>query len=107
MKTKSENPLPKMLPGAVCRQWKKCGKPTCRCRLGQLHGPYYYRFFRVNGVLHKRYVRPHELAITQAACAERREAEGAFRQTFSKSRGLLRHFYALLRDGEDQAIFER
>jgi hypothetical protein len=104
MKTKSEKLLPKMLPGTVCRQWKKCGKANCHCRLGQLHGPYYYRFFRVGRVLQKRYVRPGELAVTQAACVSRRENEGECRRELSRHRGLLRHFQALLRDTEGQTL---
>lgn len=52
----SSNPLPKTLPGAVCEQWRTCGRKNCRCARGQPHGPYYYRFFRVNGRLRKEYV---------------------------------------------------
>jgi uncharacterized protein DUF6788 len=31
------------LPGAVCEQWKRCGKPNCRSGAGELHGPYLQR----------------------------------------------------------------
>lgn len=27
----------------------RCGKPTCRCAAGQLHGPYWYRYYRKGG----------------------------------------------------------
>ena len=33
-------PIPAELPGAVCQQWVKCGKPNCHCARGELHGPY-------------------------------------------------------------------
>ena len=25
------------------RQWRTCGKATCRCAAGELHGPYWYK----------------------------------------------------------------
>jgi hypothetical protein len=48
---KTENSLPKIepLPGAVCIQWKRCGKANCKCSNGMLHGPYYYRFWYAGG----------------------------------------------------------
>ena len=42
--------------GSLHPEWKRCGKPTCRCRLGALHGPYWYRHFREDGRQRKRYV---------------------------------------------------
>jgi uncharacterized coiled-coil DUF342 family protein len=30
------------LPGSLRRRLIRCGKCNCRCRQGQLHGPYYY-----------------------------------------------------------------
>ena len=53
--TKTAQPLPKV--GALCAQWVRCGTPGCRCARGELHGPYYYRFWREDGRLRKRYVR--------------------------------------------------
>ncbi len=73
MTTEPAKTLPKMLPGAVCAQWKRCGKPGCRCARGALHGPYYYRFWREDGRLRKAYVRPSELAAVRAACDEERQ----------------------------------
>jgi hypothetical protein len=64
-------PLPKTLPGTVCVQWVRCGRPNCRCALGRLHGPYTYHFARVNGRLRKRYVRPADVARVWAACQAR------------------------------------
>ncbi len=75
MRTKPENPLPKMLPGAVCAQMVRCGKPNCKCARGELHGPYFYHFERVNGVLIKRYVKKKDVTAMRAACDARREGE--------------------------------
>jgi hypothetical protein len=34
----------------------KCGKASCRCAQGQLHGPYWYRYQRVGGRVVSAYV---------------------------------------------------
>jgi hypothetical protein len=47
--------LPKKM--AICEQYRKCGKAGCRCINGELHGPYYFHFYRVNGQLKKTYIR--------------------------------------------------
>ena len=65
------DPLPKTLPGVVCAQRVRCGKPGCRCARGEPHLAY-YRFWREGGRLRKRYVRPADLAAARAACAARR-----------------------------------
>ena len=31
-----------VLRGALASQGRRCGKPTCRCARGELHGPYTY-----------------------------------------------------------------
>lgn len=64
------------LPGTVHEQYIRCGKPNCRCAQGQLHGPYYYRFWRDRrGRLHKDYVRKADLEAVRAACEARREEQ--------------------------------
>ncbi len=73
MRTKTENLLPKTAPGAVCEQMVRCGKHNCKCRRGELHGPYFYHFMRVDGVLVKRYVKANDVALMRAACEARRQ----------------------------------
>ena len=68
IETKFENLLPKM-PGAVCAQMVRCGKPSCKCTRGELHGPYFYRFVWEDGKQRKRYVRQTEVQQIRAACA--------------------------------------
>jgi hypothetical protein len=49
--------LPKMRGiGSVHLEFKRCGKPTCRCSRGLLHGPYIYRHWRENGRQRKAYI---------------------------------------------------
>lgn len=45
----------------IYKQFKKCGKATCRCAGGALHGPYYYRFYREDRRLKKQYLRKAEV----------------------------------------------
>ena len=42
---------------AVCAQYVKCGKPNCKCALGQPHGPYFAAFWKENGRIRKRYIK--------------------------------------------------
>jgi hypothetical protein len=65
--------LPKTgLPGVVCVQWVRCGRPNCRCAGGRRHGPYHYRFFRDAGKLKKVYVGRADLEEVRARCNARR-----------------------------------
>ena len=59
METRSRNPLPNRLPGAVCAQYV--------VRAEKRHGPYWYRFYRERGRLRKVYVRPDDLEQIEKA----------------------------------------
>ena len=53
--------IPEKLPktpaiGSVHLEFKRCGKPTCRCCQGLLHGPYAYLNRRDRGSQRKTYV---------------------------------------------------
>jgi hypothetical protein len=67
--TKQVETLPKM--GAVCAHWVRCGRPSCRCANGELHGPYHYLFWRDSGRLRKRYVKTADAADMRAEYAAR------------------------------------
>lgn len=79
--------------GTLARQWVRCGRPSCRCARGELHGPYWYHFTREGGRLRKRYVKPGDLADVRAGieARRRRKAETTF------SRAALREAWAYLR----------
>jgi hypothetical protein len=61
--------LPKIepLPGALLGNQVRCGKPTCRCVHGALHGPYLYRRWREHGRQRRQYVRPANLEQVREA----------------------------------------
>ena len=91
MENKSDNPLDKTsgqlpaLPGVVCAQWRRCGKPNCHCVTGDRHGPYFYRCFRVGGKLRQQYVKREDVPQVQAACEQRQRNEQALRRTLQQS----------------------
>lgn len=37
-------------------EYVRCGKPGCHCAAGTPHGPYWYRYEKRSGKLHKEYV---------------------------------------------------
>jgi hypothetical protein len=76
-----------MLPGVVCAQRVRCGKPNCRCATGQRHLAY-YRFWREGGRLCKRYVPRADLERVRAACQARREARRLLVQSWEEWRRL-------------------
>ncbi len=57
------------LKGEVCAQYIRCGKPNCRCRQGNPHGPYYYRIWRDGSRVRKIYVKQADLENVRQACA--------------------------------------
>ncbi len=102
--TKTENPLPKKLPGAICAQMIRCGKPSCKCVGGALHGPYYYHFFRVDGALIKRYVRAENISQALAACHARCAEEKQRRKELRENAHQLASILERIRQGEETLL---
>jgi hypothetical protein len=86
--TKTPEPLPKTLPGVVCTQRVRCGKPGCHCAHGQGHIAY-YRFWRESGRLRKCYVRRADLESVRAACAARQRAQRQHAEAWQEWRQLV------------------
>jgi len=86
--TETLESLPKMLPGTVCVQWQKCGRKNCRCTRGELHGPYFFRFWREDGKLRKAYVKRSELETVRKQCAARQQQRLQLRQGLNDWRNL-------------------
>ena len=96
MKPQSVNPLDKtrlkgidLQPGAVCVQWRTCGKPTCKCARGERHGPYYTWFWRSKGKLIAQYVKREDVDAVRAECQANREFQRDLRQTRKDAQQLL------------------
>ena len=56
--------------GSLQPEYKRCGKRTCRCSSGELHGPYWYYHWRENGRQRKLYVPRDEVAGVLDACRD-------------------------------------
>jgi uncharacterized membrane protein len=78
------------LPGEVCAQYIRCGKPKCRCEDGERHGPYYYRIWREGEQIHKVYVKRAELAAVQIACEAHRDCRQMLRDSRKRRERLIR-----------------
>jgi len=78
---KSKDLLPKIepLPGSVCAQMKRCGRSNCRCLKGQLHGPYFYQFWRQGRKLRKKYVKKADFERVFKGCEARKENQREMR----------------------------
>ena len=89
--------LPKIEPtsGSLQQEWKACGKPSCRCARGDLHGPYFYRRWREGGRQRRQYVRPADLERVRVGIDAWRRLHPpahALRQELADLRRLLRQF---------------
>jgi hypothetical protein len=86
--TETAGTLPKTLPGSVCAQRVRCGKPGCRCARGPGHLAY-YRFWREGGRLRKCYVRRVDLVAVRAACEARRRERRELAESWQEWRQLV------------------
>ena len=102
--TKTKKTLPKIeLPGIVMSEMKRCGKQNCKCSSGEksdLHGPYYYRYWREQGRLKKQYVEAERVKETTAACIRRQIREKAEREDRERSQALIREMRQVTRNLE-------
>jgi hypothetical protein len=81
--TKTAETLPKIR-GAVCVQW--------RIYKGKRLGPYYFRFWREDGKLRKRYIKRANLALTIAACRKDREERREQRENHAEVMRWIREY---------------
>jgi hypothetical protein len=104
VETKIEKPLPKIVPlqGSVCPQFRRCGKPNCRCAKGELHGAYFYRFWREGVKLRKQYIPRSQVEQVRAACAAYRAEREKERLQREQGWQTFRELMSLLRNLEGQ-----
>jgi len=90
--TKTTKPLPNTLPGAVCAQWRERG--------GTRYGPYYFRFWREGGRLHKEYIKREDVDAVREACVRHREEQQERRRNHAELMQMLRQYKATCREVE-------
>ena len=88
----SANTLPKTGHGSLHLEWRRCGKPNCRCAGGALHGPYYIRRWREGGKQRKAMVKPEDVPRVLAAMEERRRSAAEFSRMVAAVQALGRSF---------------
>ena len=75
--------------GYLTSEYVKCGKTNCRCRDGQLHGPYTYLHYRVweNGTWrqHKKYVPRNQKDDVARKLALAKRADGSLASLLTNS----------------------
>lgn len=71
------------IPGCVIAQYRRCGKPRCRCsRPGEPpHGPYFFHYWRGEGKARKRYLARGDAPRVAALCDHRRTHRADARAT--------------------------
>jgi hypothetical protein len=82
---------------AVCAQYVKCGKPNCKCALGQSHGPYFAAFWKENGRIRKRYIRLADVEQMR----EMSEQPRLFLREIAENDARIRQLKALVREHEE------
>jgi hypothetical protein len=83
------------------REWRRCGKPSCRCARGILHGPYWYLRWREHGRQRRRYVRLERVDAMRVAveeCRRLRPPVWSLRQTLAELRHLAKEIQYVAKD---------
>lgn len=79
--------------GSLHAVYVRCGKASCRCARGELHGPYWRQQWREGGRTQRRYVRQADAARLQAELEVWRVEHpslGSLRQQLTELRRLAR-----------------
>ena len=86
---------------AFVRHGVKCGKTTCRCHAGSLHGPYAFLYWRdEGGRQRRRYVRKADAELIERIVQDRQRAEREARRQALAARAELRQLRSWLRELE-------
>lgn len=75
--------------GGKCYRLEKtrCGKKNCRCTRGELHGPYWYAYYRENGRMRCEYIGKNlpELASLETRVRKACKSSQALRERTAKT----------------------
>jgi hypothetical protein len=78
------------LPGSVCEQTVRCGRPGCHCREGEPHGLDFYRVWREGDRVRKVYVPLGDVGAVRAACEAHRGMQERLRAARAEREALTR-----------------
>lgn len=85
------------LSGKLTTQYVTCGKADCRCRNGQLHGPYHYRVWRDGDQIKKEYVKRTDIERVRNSCQAFQDMMGSIMRLRAERRRLSRRIKQSLR----------
>lgn len=86
---------------ALVRHGVRCGKPACRCRRGDLHGPYVFLYWRdTQGRQRRRYVKQADVPAVEEIVTSRRAADREARRQIAQAKTELRQLRRWVRDLE-------
>lgn len=85
---------------ALLTTWTRCGKLTCRCNAGHLHGPYHALHWRDGTVQRRRYVRSTDVPTVRAILAQRRHQQREERLAVAQSLRSWRELACLVEEYE-------
>jgi hypothetical protein len=86
---------------ALVRHGVRCGKVTCHCVRGELHGPYAFLYWRdEQSRQRRRYVRQADVAAVEAIVRQRRAADREERRRTTLAEAELRQLRRWLREFE-------
>jgi hypothetical protein len=85
-------------------QYKRCGRPNCKCSSGSLHGPFFYHVWYVQGTRYKSYVKRADsdrikagIEAFQAQKREQQQSRAEIKAILRENREAHRKLYAILR----------
>lgn len=80
----------------------RCGKPGCRCAIGERHGPYWFLRWREGTRQRRRYVRAEELDAVRAIITRRQRIDRIGRVARRDALADLRELKRWLREMEHE-----
>jgi hypothetical protein len=84
--------------GRFTRLMRVAGKPNCKCARGDLHGPYYHRYYRIGDRVGKEYIRLAELDSVRSACDRHSELQSEIRANNQHFKTLMSSFKTMLKE---------
>ena len=87
---------------ALVRHTVRCGKPNCRCTVGEGHGPYWILRWREGAFQRRRYVRREDVEAVRAVVERRRRDDREARRAVALAVDDLRRMRTWLRDLETE-----
>ena len=79
-----------MIQGSLAEKYLPCGKEGCKCKEGELHGPFYYLIYPEEGKQKTLYVRKDRLKEVREGIKAYKRARKAINKVAAMNRKLLK-----------------